>query len=70
MRLQRNTRGQEEDSVDRRVSIFVRSRKEGDDRFREALVSTGQDPFDLAHTPPIDQAEPLGRGNPVQRANH
>ncbi|CAK9818804.1 hypothetical protein ANTPLA_LOCUS9953 [Anthophora plagiata] len=23
-----------------------------------------QDPFDLAHTPPIDQAEPLGRTKP------
>ncbi|CAK9804008.1 hypothetical protein ANTQUA_LOCUS3876 [Anthophora quadrimaculata] len=50
-------RGQE------RVSIF-KAIKERERWFSRGPRISEQDPFDLAHTPPIDQAEPLGRTKP------
>lgn len=42
----------------------TRSGKEGETVFARLLLVSWQDPFDPAHTPSIDQAEPLGRAQP------
>ncbi|CAK9826342.1 hypothetical protein ANTRET_LOCUS4205 [Anthophora retusa] len=47
----------------KRISIF-KAIKERERWFSRGPRISEQDPFDLAHTPPIDQAEPLGRTKP------